>query len=248
MTTLLFMNEKIKFAVFNCIYLILGISAILYLRKNKKNYIYVTYFIPVVSIPLVVTALIYYPGEQIRIAWFLIIIIASFFLGGKRLGLIVACVSIIVIVFLHVTNYILLTKYLLMLSIIILILGSIVVYLYESRQESAKNRLTEINKNLEERVSNEIKKRLDAYKKANIELSKSAEELKQQKNAYRELAYYDTLTGLPNRVLFYDRLKHAIAKSKRDNSQLGILFRVKVRFRVAISPDFPRKTQSFYAA
>jgi len=38
------------------------------------------------------------------------------------------------------------------------------------------------------------------------------------------LANYDTLTGLPNRVLFLDRLGGAIARAERSNSTFGLLF------------------------
>jgi diguanylate cyclase (GGDEF)-like protein len=38
------------------------------------------------------------------------------------------------------------------------------------------------------------------------------------------LAYYDTLTGLPNRTLFKDRLEQAVAVAQRAGELLGILF------------------------
>lgn len=38
------------------------------------------------------------------------------------------------------------------------------------------------------------------------------------------LAYYDTLTGLPNRTLFIDRLEQAVAVAQRADELLGILF------------------------
>jgi diguanylate cyclase (GGDEF)-like protein len=38
------------------------------------------------------------------------------------------------------------------------------------------------------------------------------------------LAYHDFLTGLPNRLLFHDRLQHAIAKSRRSQRKAAILF------------------------
>ena len=44
----------------------------------------------------------------------------------------------------------------------------------------------------------------------------------QQKMA--SLAYYDTLTGLPNRALFSDRLQTALAMARRDNGRLALLF------------------------
>jgi diguanylate cyclase (GGDEF)-like protein len=37
-------------------------------------------------------------------------------------------------------------------------------------------------------------------------------------------AVHDSLTGMPNRVLFEDRLAHALATSKRDRSHVGVLF------------------------
>ncbi len=38
------------------------------------------------------------------------------------------------------------------------------------------------------------------------------------------LAYYDELTGLPNRRLFYDRLQHAIDSTQRDDVAFGVCF------------------------
>ncbi len=38
------------------------------------------------------------------------------------------------------------------------------------------------------------------------------------------LAHYDTLTALPNRILFQDRLKHAIASAKRRKRKVALMF------------------------
>jgi diguanylate cyclase (GGDEF)-like protein len=40
----------------------------------------------------------------------------------------------------------------------------------------------------------------------------------------KKLAYYDTLTGLPNRLLFGDRLKQAIVAAERDKKGLALLY------------------------
>lgn len=55
---------------------------------------------------------------------------------------------------------------------------------------------------------------------------------KQAEETIKHMAYYDSLTDLPNRALFRDRLKQAIAQAQRQNNILGVLFldldRVKV--------------------
>jgi len=47
-----------------------------------------------------------------------------------------------------------------------------------------------------------------------------------------KLAYYDTLTGLPNRALMNDRILQAMAHAKRDNRQVGIFFFDLDRFKL----------------
>ena len=45
------------------------------------------------------------------------------------------------------------------------------------------------------------------------------------------LAQYDVLTGLPNRALFYDRLRQAVVRAKREQSMVGLLFLDLDRFK-----------------
>ena len=47
---------------------------------------------------------------------------------------------------------------------------------------------------------------------------------KNYENKITDLAHYDLLTKLPNRVLFYDRFEHAILRAKRENRTLALLF------------------------
>lgn len=46
----------------------------------------------------------------------------------------------------------------------------------------------------------------------------------QAEREIHQLAYYDTLTGLPNRALFNDRLRRAVAQGLREGTQVGLLF------------------------
>jgi diguanylate cyclase (GGDEF)-like protein/PAS domain S-box-containing protein len=49
-------------------------------------------------------------------------------------------------------------------------------------------------------------------------------ERKQMENTIRQMAYYDSLTGLPNRNLLNDRLAVAVANASRNNQKVAILF------------------------
>jgi len=45
------------------------------------------------------------------------------------------------------------------------------------------------------------------------------------------LAQYDVLTGLPNRALFYDRLRQAVVRARREQNMVGLLFLDLDRFK-----------------
>jgi diguanylate cyclase (GGDEF)-like protein/PAS domain S-box-containing protein len=67
----------------------------------------------------------------------------------------------------------------------------------------------------------------DAYAIYDTKVSdtqKAQGEILRQKRILEHQAHYDTLTKLPNRILFFDRLSQAIAKSKRSHNELGVLF------------------------
>ena len=48
--------------------------------------------------------------------------------------------------------------------------------------------------------------------------------LKQTNEQVLHLAHHDTLTTLPNRTLFYDRLNQAITRARRDKESIAVLF------------------------
>jgi diguanylate cyclase (GGDEF)-like protein/PAS domain S-box-containing protein len=57
-------------------------------------------------------------------------------------------------------------------------------------------------------------------------------ELKRAELNIQKLAYYDTLTGLPNRLLLQDRLRQAIKRSERHRQMLAVLFLDLDHFKV----------------
>jgi len=57
-----------------------------------------------------------------------------------------------------------------------------------------------------------------------IERQNILAELEEARKIEHQLAYHDNLTGLPNRVLFYDRLEQSIALAKRQKTSVAVLF------------------------
>jgi len=55
-------------------------------------------------------------------------------------------------------------------------------------------------------------------------LWKTITRLKQTNEQILKLAQHDALTGLPNRILFYDRLNQAITRASRDKASFAVLF------------------------
>ena len=56
------------------------------------------------------------------------------------------------------------------------------------------------------------------------EQKKAQENLRQEKEKFNYLAHHDSLTGLPNRILFNDRLEKAIVSAKRSQKKIALLF------------------------
>ena len=49
-------------------------------------------------------------------------------------------------------------------------------------------------------------------------------ELKKAENVIQKLAYFDHLTGLPNRLMLYDRLLHALDWAQRQDESIAVMF------------------------
>jgi diguanylate cyclase (GGDEF)-like protein/PAS domain S-box-containing protein len=54
---------------------------------------------------------------------------------------------------------------------------------------------------------------------------------KESQDKLDHLAHHDALTALPNRLLFHDRLQHALARAAREGEQLAVLFIDLDRFK-----------------
>jgi diguanylate cyclase (GGDEF)-like protein/PAS domain S-box-containing protein len=63
------------------------------------------------------------------------------------------------------------------------------------------------------------------------ESKRAAAALKESEEQFRQLAHYDSLTRLPNRALFYDRLAHDLVQARRQKWALAVLFIDVDRFK-----------------
>lgn len=63
-----------------------------------------------------------------------------------------------------------------------------------------------------------------SFREMQEEILTHLEELTESRSALEHLARHDPLTGLPNRRVFFERLEHALANSRRSGKQLAVLF------------------------
>ncbi len=63
------------------------------------------------------------------------------------------------------------------------------------------------------------------------DIKKTEATLRENEKRLNHLAHHDPLTNLPNRILFYDRLQHTLAKGARSNRQVAVLFLDLDRFK-----------------
>ena len=75
-----------------------------------------------------------------------------------------------------------------------------------------------------DRHSAEVQKKLDALAETNSHLRNKLMDAERRVAMANHLAYYDVLTGLPNRRLLLDRLNQAIAQASRQKRRVALVF------------------------
>ncbi len=96
-------------------------------------------------------------------------------------------------------------------------------------RKRAHDALKSISAELDRRVSERTRLLADA----NSDLRRQAEEREHIETKLKHDALHDALTSLPNRVLMRDRLEHALARFRRDNTQtFAVLYLDLDRFKV----------------
>ncbi len=82
----------------------------------------------------------------------------------------------------------------------------------EEKVQRVSEKLTDVNRVLRDEVRDRVllEHRFDA--------------ITEQEQAARYAAFHDALTGLPNRLLFHDRLDHGLAQASRHGWSLAVMF------------------------
>lgn len=88
------------------------------------------------------------------------------------------------------------------------------------KRKMAEEALQHAHDNLEIKVAERTKE----LSESNMLLQVEIEERKKIQDKITQLAYHDHLTGLPNRLLFTDRLSQAIFLARRTENPLGVFF------------------------
>ncbi|MCB1705871.1 MAG: EAL domain-containing protein [Halioglobus sp.] len=73
-------------------------------------------------------------------------------------------------------------------------------------------------------LSMKVEERTSQLSRRNEELSRAVREVTETKDRLRKLAYYDSLTGLPNRRLFTEQLDLLLRLARRNKELLALLF------------------------
>jgi PAS domain S-box/diguanylate cyclase (GGDEF) domain len=96
-----------------------------------------------------------------------------------------------------------------------------------TERKQLERELRALNESLEQRVA----ERTSALMRVNEELQCEIEERKRIEERIRHMAFHDSLTALPNRILFNDRLTIALAHAQRMDEILAVLFLDLDRFK-----------------
>ena len=180
------------------IFTLVSFIAIYFLKKSVKNTPIVTNIILIIFFILVLVMFMNDEKYLLGPSWFIVLVMFSFYQAGILKGILITIASFISILILG-QNLIFpysTVQYLYVLAPFLV--AALTTYLYELKV-----------KNKEEL--------LDLKNIAQTQLIQEKEDLLQH-------AYYDELTKLPNRVLFHDRLKQAVAKTNRSNKDFAVLF------------------------
>ena len=97
-----------------------------------------------------------------------------------------------------------------------------IVYLAETMQTVSLNK--DFTVQVTKTTNDEIGSLFDSFNAMLTEIKDRDELLCERQERLRQLAHFDNLTLLPNRILFHDRLEQALLQAERQQHQMAIMF------------------------
>ncbi len=141
-------QQALHLAIYNA----LSFLTMLYLRRSRKNFVVARNVFYGLSLAIISSDVILLDGEQARLAWYTVIIIPAFFLGGQRFGLIVLGWSIALMLSIYFIFEISYDGGEVMYGVFLYVTVAILTSFYEKNREDVYKELVELNANLEGRV------------------------------------------------------------------------------------------------
>jgi diguanylate cyclase (GGDEF)-like protein len=106
-----------------------------------------------------------------------------------------------------------------------------ITYLYNHRDEKSRDEIKFKNGKIFDRYSSPLVDSKGNYR-GRIWYFRDITDRKAADEQIRSLAFYDSLTGLPNRILLQDRVAQALARAGRHQDKVALLFLDLDRFKV----------------
>jgi PAS domain S-box-containing protein len=166
MSVIRFSSGNYNQAAVNLMFCIFSITGICWIRGGKKRIPIVTRTTCLAGLIVITAIFINVPQDNLRIGWFLVLVVPAFFLCGARFASLLSLFSLLIVCAIHLTfgsNY---SNYDIFYFADLLFIISIFLYFYEYRSSQNRERLQLLNSQLEDKVQT----RTDELKKANKEL------------------------------------------------------------------------------
>ena len=95
---------------------------------------------------------------------------------------------------------------------------------FMQRMAESFNSMAKILQHNDNDIRNYTQELDNAKQQLEIRVKERTSELEESQRQLTRMAFYDSLTGLPNRVLFYERLQQQLQLDQRHNQKSGIMF------------------------
>ena len=141
------------YAITLVIYNSLSTLVLLYMRTSRDKFILCRNIFYGFSVAIISSDIILLDGEQARLAWYTVIIIPAFFLGGQRFGVMVLASSLFLVWTFHFTINLTYTGSEILYITFFYITIGVLISFYEQNRSKLYGEITNLNENLEERVT-----------------------------------------------------------------------------------------------